>query len=79
LGLWANLWFEDYLIWGDHASLKAYLNQPSQREGLPQWIYQDAAVANGIDQDPEFIKLADMDGYVMTIILTVTSSIYHED
>ncbi|PNP41723.1 hypothetical protein TGAMA5MH_06316 [Trichoderma gamsii] len=55
---------DDYLIWDDDGGLTGFLNQPTQKEGVPLYINQGAAksIADGISQDPTSIRLADMDG-----------------
>lgn len=55
---------DDYLIWDDIAGLTGFLNQPTQREGVPLYIIQGPpkTVADGITQSPDSIRLADLDG-----------------
>jgi hypothetical protein len=52
------------LIWDDGGGLTGFLNQPTQKEGVPLYINQGAAktIADVISQDPTSIRLADMDG-----------------
>lgn len=60
----------DYLIWDDDAGLTGFLNQPTQKEGVPLYIDQGPAktLADGISQKPESIRLADLDGLVFNTI-----------
>ncbi|KND93383.1 Lipase 1 [Tolypocladium ophioglossoides CBS 100239] len=55
---------DDYLIWDEDGGLTGFLNQPTQREGVPVYIDQGPAktLADGISKDPGSIRLADMDG-----------------
>ncbi|KAJ4199065.1 hypothetical protein NW767_008648 [Fusarium falciforme] len=54
----------DYLIWDDDGGLTGFLNQPTNREGVPLFINQGdpKTIADGIKKDPSTIRLADMDG-----------------
>ncbi|KAK7955848.1 carbohydrate esterase family 3 protein [Apiospora aurea] len=55
---------DDYLIWDDDGGLTGFLNQPTNREGVPLYINQGPAktIADGINKPPSTIRLADMDG-----------------
>ncbi|KAK7973640.1 elongation factor Tu GTP binding domain-containing protein [Apiospora arundinis] len=55
---------DDYLIWDDIGGLTGFLNQPTNREGVPLYVDQGPAktIADGITQNPDFIHLADLDG-----------------
>ncbi|KAK7422803.1 hypothetical protein QQX98_001364 [Neonectria punicea] len=55
---------DDYLIWDDDAGLGGFLNQPSNREGVPVWVNQglSKSIAHGVNVDPATVFLADMDG-----------------
>ncbi|KAL0929864.1 uncharacterized protein CTRU02_215073 [Colletotrichum truncatum] len=55
---------DDYLIWDDDGGLTGFLNQPTNREGVPLYINQGPAktIAEGIQKPPSTIRLADMDG-----------------
>ncbi|KAJ3565378.1 hypothetical protein NPX13_g7525 [Xylaria arbuscula] len=55
---------DDYLIWDDDGGLTGFLNQRTNREGVPLYINQGPAkvIADGIKQAPSTIRLADMDG-----------------
>ncbi|KAH7114166.1 SGNH hydrolase-type esterase domain-containing protein [Dactylonectria estremocensis] len=54
---------DDYLVFDSDVGLSGFLNQPSNREGLPQWVKQaDKAFAVGIREQLSSIHLADMDG-----------------
>ncbi|KAF6833212.1 hypothetical protein CPLU01_05731 [Colletotrichum plurivorum] len=46
---------DDYLIWDDDAGLTGFLNQPTQKEGVPVYIDQGPAktLADGISQKPD--------------------------
>lgn len=52
------------MIWDDDGGLTGFLNQQTNREGVPLYIDQGAAktIADGIHKDPSEIRLADMDG-----------------
>jgi hypothetical protein len=54
----------DYLIWDADGGLSGFLNQPTNREGVPLYVSQGGAkiIAEGIHQNPKDIRLADMDG-----------------
>ncbi|KAJ6438913.1 Lipase 1 [Purpureocillium lavendulum] len=55
---------DDYLIWDDQGGLTGFLNQPTQKEGVPLYIDQGPAksLADGIAQNMSSIRLADLDG-----------------
>ncbi|KAJ4208903.1 hypothetical protein NW759_013504 [Fusarium solani] len=55
---------DDYLIWDEDGGLAGFLNQPTNREGVPLFINQGdpKTIADGIKKDPSTISLADMDG-----------------
>lgn len=55
---------DDYLIWDDIGGLTGFLNQPTNREGVPMYVNQGPpkTIADGITQNPDFIRLADLDG-----------------
>lgn len=55
---------DDYLIWDNDGGLSGYLNQRTNREGVPLYVNQGGAksIADGIGEDPKTIRLADMDG-----------------
>ncbi|KAH7313967.1 hypothetical protein B0I35DRAFT_452195 [Stachybotrys elegans] len=55
---------DDYLIWDDEGGLTGFLNQKTNREGVPRYINQGPAktIADGIHENPSTIRLADMDG-----------------
>lgn len=55
---------DDYLIWDDRGGLTGYLNQPTNREGVPLYVDQGPpkTIADGITQNYNFIHLADLDG-----------------
>lgn len=57
----------DYLIWDNDSGLSGFLNQPTNREGIPLYINQGPAktIADGIKQDSNTIILADIDGYCL--------------
>jgi hypothetical protein len=57
---------KDYLIWDEDGGLSGFLNQPTQNEGVPQFVSQGSAksLASGNSQNPTFLWLADMDGSV---------------
>ncbi|KAG5808825.1 hypothetical protein H9Q71_006708 [Fusarium xylarioides] len=54
----------DYLIWDEDGGLTGFLNQPTNREGVPLFVNQGPAktIADGIKKKPSTIRLADMDG-----------------
>ncbi|KAJ6439023.1 Lipase 1 [Purpureocillium lavendulum] len=55
---------DDYLIWEEKGGLTGFLNQSTQKEGVPLYINQGPAktLADGIAQNPSSIRLADLDG-----------------
>ncbi|RSL78301.1 hypothetical protein CEP51_008323 [Fusarium floridanum] len=54
---------DDYLVFDSDAGLSGFLNQPSNREGVPTWIKQgEKSIAKGIKEPHSSIHLADMDG-----------------
>ncbi|TLD05009.1 uncharacterized protein PgNI_09260 [Pyricularia grisea] len=55
---------DDYLIWDDDGGLTGYLNQQTNREGVPLYIAQGPpkTIADGIGQRPSSIRLSDLDG-----------------
>ncbi|PNY28627.1 Lipase 1 [Tolypocladium capitatum] len=55
---------DDYLVWDENGGLTGFLNQPTQREGVPVYINQgpEKTLADGISKNPGSIRLADMDG-----------------
>ncbi|UZP45216.1 hypothetical protein NXS19_013028 [Fusarium pseudograminearum] len=55
---------DDYLIWDEDGGLTGFLNQPTNREGVPLFVNQGPAktIADGIKKKPSTIRLADMDG-----------------
>ncbi|KAI8721439.1 SGNH-hydro domain-containing protein [Fusarium sp. LHS14.1] len=55
---------DDYLTWDDDGGLTGFLNQPTNREGVPLFINQGdpKTIADGIKKDPSTIRLADMNG-----------------
>lgn len=57
---------DDYLVWDDDGGLSGYLNQPTRKEGVPVYVYQGPAksIADGVNHDPAYLRLADMDGLV---------------
>ena len=54
----------DYLIWDPEGGITGFLNQPTQREGVPFFVDQGPpkTIADGVGQDPASIRLADLDG-----------------
>lgn len=54
----------DYLIWDEDAGLTGFLNKATFKEGVPIYINQGPAktIAEGINQLPSSIRLADMNG-----------------
>lgn len=57
---------KDYLIWDEDGGLSGFLNKPAQNGGEPQFFSQGSAksLATGNSQNPTFLRLADMDGFV---------------
>ncbi|KAF5619593.1 lipolytic G-D-S-L family [Fusarium tjaetaba] len=55
---------DDYLIWDEDGGLTGFLNQPTNKEGVPHFVNQGPAktIADGIKKKPSTIRLADMDG-----------------
>ncbi|KAK4183861.1 hypothetical protein QBC35DRAFT_525860 [Podospora australis] len=55
---------DDYLIWEAQSGLTGYLNQRTQREGVPKWINQGGprTLAPGTKKPFNETRLADMDG-----------------
>ncbi|KAM0360431.1 hypothetical protein ACHAP4_002508 [Fusarium culmorum] len=55
---------DDYLIWDEDGGLTGFLNQPTNKEGVPLFVNQGPAktIADGIKKKPSTIRLADMDG-----------------
>ncbi|KAJ3467994.1 hypothetical protein MRS44_005558 [Fusarium solani] len=54
---------DDYLVFDADSGLSGFLNQPSNREGVPTWIKQaEKSIAKGINEPHRLIHLADMDG-----------------
>lgn len=50
--------------WDDDGGLTGFLNQQTNREGVPLYVDQGPVktIADGIHKDPSEIRLADMDG-----------------
>jgi hypothetical protein len=62
--------FLDYLVWDNNGGLTGFLNQPTQNEGVPQFIEQ-GTLASGNSQNPTFLRLADLDGLVLLKIRNI--------
>lgn len=54
---------DDYLVWDSDGGLSGFLNQPTEKAGLPFFIDQGGAkaIADGIGQSPSLLRLADLD------------------